>query len=137
MADKIGNKPIVFFDGVCNLCNSIVQFIIRHDKKERFLFVSLQSEKSKEILSNFNFTQSDIETIILLEENKLYFVSTAALKIVRHLNFLCSLLYIFIIIPKPLRNYVYRIIAKNRYKWFGKKDSCMVPSHELKNRIID
>ncbi|OGU13855.1 MAG: thiol-disulfide oxidoreductase [Ignavibacteria bacterium GWB2_35_12] len=137
MADNIGNKPIVFFDGVCNLCNSIVQFIIRHDKKERFLFASLQSEKSKEILSNFNFTQSDIETIILLEENKLYFVSTAALKIVRHLNFLCSLLYIFIIIPKPLRNYVYRIIAKNRYKWFGKKDSCMVPSHELKNRFID
>ena len=137
MSINIGNKLIVLFDGVCNLCNSIVQFIIRHDKKERFLFASLQSEKSKEILSNFNFTQSDIETIILLEENKLYFVSTAALKIVRHLNFLCSLLYIFIIIPKPLRNYVYRIIAKNRYKWFGKKDSCMVPSHELKNRFID
>ncbi len=102
MNEEFGNKPIIFFDGICNLCNSIVQFITRHDKKERFLFAFLQSEKTKVILSNFKYTQSKLETIILLEENKLYFLSTAALRIVRGMNFLCSLLFIFIIIPKLL-----------------------------------
>jgi len=137
MNGNSGNKPIVFFDGICNLCNSVVQFIIKHDKKERFLFASLQTENSKDILSNFNFTLSDIDTMILLENNKLYFGPSATLRIVRHLNFIYPLLYIFIIIPKPLRDFVYRIMAKNRYKWFGKKDSCMLPTPELKNRFID
>lgn len=137
MKENSVNKPIIFFDGICNLCNSIVQFIIKHDRKERFLFASLQSEKSKDILSNFNFTLSYIDTMILLENNKLYFGPSATLRIVRHLNSIYPLLYIFVIIPKPLRDYLYKIIAKRRYKWFGKKDSCLVPTQELKNRFID
>lgn len=130
------NKPIIFFDGVCNLCNAVVQFVIKHDKKEIFLFCSAQSEKAKVILGeNLNFTEP--ESIILFEEHELLKGSTAVLRIIKRLNSLFSILYIFIIIPKPVRDFIYRIIAKNRYKLFGKKDSCMMPNQELINRFID
>jgi predicted DCC family thiol-disulfide oxidoreductase YuxK len=129
-------KPVVFFDGVCNLCSSIVQFIIKHDRKEKFLFCALQSEKAKMILNNLNYNISLTDTIVLYEKGMLFTRSTATLKIIRRMKGLYPLLYIFIIIPKPLRNYAYNLIAKKRYKWFGKKDSCMVPIPELQNRFI-
>jgi len=130
-------KPVVFFDGVCNLCSSIIQFIINHDRKERFLFCALQSEKAKMILNNLNHNFSVTDTIVFYEKGMLFTRSTAALKIIRRLSGIYSVLYIFIIIPKPLRNYAYNLIAKKRYKWFGKMDSCMIPSPELQKRFIE
>ncbi|MBI9041394.1 thiol-disulfide oxidoreductase DCC family protein [Lutibacter sp.] len=129
-------KSIIFFDGVCNLCNSSVNFIIKHDKKKHFLFASLQSDAAKEILLQYNSKKIIFDSIILIEANKIYEKSTAALKIAKHLNNGYFLLYIFIVIPVFIRDYVYNYIAKNRYKWYGKKDSCMIPTKELKDRFI-
>ncbi len=130
-------KSIVFFDGVCNLCNAAVNFIIKHDKKKHFLFASLQSDVAKEILLQYNLKKINLESIILLENEKIYLKSTAALKIARKLNHGFFLLYIFMLIPKFIRNYAYDYIAANRYKWYGKKSSCMLPSDNIKNRFLD
>jgi predicted DCC family thiol-disulfide oxidoreductase YuxK len=129
-------KSIIFFDGVCNLCNSSVNFIIKHDKKKHFLFASLQSDAAKEILLQHNSKKITFDSIILIKANKIYEKSTAALKISKHLNNGLFLLYLFIIVPTFIRDYLYNTIAKNRYKWFGKKDSCMIPTKELKHRFI-
>lgn len=137
MEIKEFNTPVVFFDGVCNLCNSTVQFIIRHDRNRIFLFCSLQSKKTEEIFNKLNFNFSKPETIILLDRNKLYSGSTAILKILRKMNCPYQIFFILIIIPKPFREIVYRYIAKRRYKWFGKRENCMLPDDELKNRFID
>jgi len=129
-------QSVILFDGVCNLCNSFVQFVIKHDKNERFKFASLQSGfAEKELADSFIDTQK-MSTVILLENGKLYSRSTAALRILKKLNGLWPLLYVFIIIPAFIRDVVYNLIAKNRYKWFGKKDSCMIPSPELQRRFL-
>lgn len=124
------------FDGVCNLCNSSVQFIIKHDTHKRFVFTSLQSDVSKEILLQFQNEKNDLSSILLVEKGTIYKESTAVLKIFRHLGKGFPILYVFIIIPPFIRNFLYRIIAKNRYKWFGKKEQCMLPSDEFKNRFL-
>jgi predicted DCC family thiol-disulfide oxidoreductase YuxK len=130
------HKATILFDGVCNFCNSSVNFIIKRDKKDYFLFSSLQSEYSQNLLNKNNFPQKDFDSIILIEENKLYQKSTAALKIAKHLNGLWKLFYMFIIIPPFIRDFFYDIIAKNRYKWFGKKDVCMIPDEKTKNKFL-
>ena len=130
-------KPIILFDGVCNLCNSSVQFIIKRDKKEQFLFASLQSDYAKEHLPDELSDSKALQSIVLKEKDEIKTKSTAALTIARHLSGVWPILYAFMIIPKFLRDWVYDIIAKNRYKWFGKKDQCMIPSPELKSRFID
>jgi predicted DCC family thiol-disulfide oxidoreductase YuxK len=130
-------KSIIFFDGVCNLCNSSVNFIIKHDKKKQFLFASLQSDAAKEILLQYNSKKINLDSIVLLDNGKLYEKSTAALRISKHLNNGLFLLYIFIIIPTFIRDYLYNYIAKNRYKWYGKKDSCMIPTKDLKSRFLE
>jgi predicted DCC family thiol-disulfide oxidoreductase YuxK len=130
-------KSIIFFDGVCNLCNSSVNFIIKHDEKKQFLFASLQSDAAKEILLQYNSKKINLDSIVLLDNGKLYEKSTAALRISKHLNNGLFLLYIFIIIPTFIRDYLYNYIAKNRYKWYGKKDSCMIPTKDLKSRFLE
>ena len=130
-------KSIILFDGVCNLCNSSVNFIIKHDKKERFLFASLQSDAAKEILLQFPSKKIIMGSLFLIENNKIYNKSTAVLKILRNLNGGVRFLYIFIIIPKFLRDSLYDYFAENRYKWYGKKENCMVPSPKLKKRFLD
>ena len=130
-------KSIIFFDGVCNLCNSSVNFIIKHDKKKQFLFASLQSDAAKEILLQYNSKKINLDSIVLLDNGKLFEKSTAALRISKHLNNGLFLLYIFIIIPTFIRDYLYNYIAKNRYKWYGKKDSCMIPTKDLKSRFLE
>ena len=130
-------KSIIFFDGVCNLCNSSVNFIIKHDKKKQFLFASLQSDAAKEILLQYNSKKINLDSIVLLDNGKLFEKSTAALRISKHLNNGLFLLYIFIIIPTFIRDYLYDYIAKNRYKWYGKKDSCMIPTKDLKSRFLE
>ena len=134
---NLENKSIILFDGVCNLCNNSVQFIIKRDKKQRFLFSSLQSDAAQDILLQFQLKNSDFDSIIFIENGKVYQKSTAILKISKYLSGIWKLSYGFIIIPKFIRDTVYTFIAKNRYKWFGKRDVCMIPSKGLKLRFLD
>lgn len=134
---NLENKSIILFDGVCNLCNNSIQFIIKRDKKQRFLYASLQSDAAQSILLQFQLKNSDFDSIILIENGKVYQKSTAILKITKHLNSVWKLSYGLIIIPKFIRDFIYTIIAKNRYKWFGKREVCMIPTEELKMRFLD
>ncbi len=128
-------QPVIFFDGVCNLCNGAVQFTIERDQKNIFRFASLQSEYAKTELAPFNINHEDLDSFILLENERVYKQSTAALRVAKKLNGLWPLLYGFIIIPRFIRDAVYNYIAKNRYKWFGKQESCWIPTSELKNKF--
>lgn len=130
------DKSIILFDGVCNLCNSSVQFIIKHDKSNHFLFTSLQSDAGQQILLQNNLENLNFKTILLLENGKIYDKSTAILRINKKLNGLYPMLYGFIIIPKFIRDAIYNFISKNRYKWFGKQESCMIPTRELKAKFL-
>jgi len=132
----MSNSKLILFDGVCNLCNGFVQFVIKNDKQKLFKFGSLQSENSKSILLNLGVEQN-LKTVILIDDGVAYFKSDAALQIMKQLQFPFKILYIFIIVPRFIRNWVYDFIAKYRYKFFGKKDTCMVPTQELKERFID
>jgi predicted DCC family thiol-disulfide oxidoreductase YuxK len=129
-------NPILFFDGVCNLCNTSVQFIIKRDKKKVFLFASLQSDVAKNILLHKKY-KINMDTIVLFYKDKIYTKSDAALLIFRLLGFPYNILFPLIIIPRIIRNFVYDLIAKNRYKWFGKKDFCMIPKQKYLERFID
>ena len=124
---------LILFDGVCNLCNASIRFIIRHDAKERFLFAPLQSELAENIMDEK--TTGKESSIIYIEKGKSYRESTAALRITRLLRFPVNLLYAFIIFPPFIRDPVYRFIARNRYRWFGKQDQCMIPSKDLSHRF--
>lgn len=130
-------KKIILFDGICNFCNANVLTIIKHDKKNVFLFTSLQSEVGKQIIGHFKIDTTKVDSIILVEsESQFAIKSVAALKILNHFNGLWKLIQIFWIIPTFIRNSVYNYIAKNRYKWFGKKDECMIPTDEIKSKFI-
>jgi predicted DCC family thiol-disulfide oxidoreductase YuxK len=134
---NLKNKKIILFDGVCNLCNSSVHFIIKKDKKKQFLFTSLQSDAARDILLQFQLKNSELDSILLIENGQVYQKSDAILKIVKHLNGIWKISYGFIILPKFIRDYVYIIIAKNRYRWFGKREVCMIPTKELEMRFLD
>lgn len=128
---------IILFDGVCNFCNSSVNKIIKHDKKNRFKFAALQSEIGKKLLQKHSIDSTKIDSIILIENDVAFIKSSAILKISKHLNGIYPLAYGFIIIPTFLRDAVYDFIARNRYKWWGKKDSCMIPTQEVKSKFIE
>lgn len=134
--NNFNNKSIILFDGICNLCNSSVNFIIKNDSKKHFLFASLQSDAAKEILLHFPSNNLNLNSILLIENGNIYEKSTAALKVSRYLNGGYKVLYAFIIIPKFIRDLVYNLIAKNRYKWFGKKDNCMIPNEIIKDQFL-
>ncbi|WP_316845980.1 DUF393 domain-containing protein [Pedobacter psychrodurus] len=129
-------QPLIFFDGICNLCNASVQFVIEHDMKNQFHFTALQGDYAKEILPKFNADPKQLNTILLLEEDKLYTKSSAALRIAKKLNGLIPVLSVFLIVPKFIRDWFYDIIAKNRYRWWGKEESCWLPTPELKSKFI-
>ena len=131
------NESIIIFDGVCNFCNGVVNFILVRDKKDIFRFAANQSEAAKQILLKNNIPlETEISTVFLFENGKLYQKSTAALRIARKLPFAWNLCYIGIIIPAFLRNVIYDFIAKNRYKWFGKKETCRVPSPAERGKFL-
>ena len=135
---NIEGKKIILFDGVCNLCNGAVNFIIKRDKNDVFRYASLQSEIGKKLASEIGVDTSKLDTILLIEPSVAYYhKSTAALHIAKQLSGGYPLLSVFLIFPKILRNWVYDIIAKNRYKWFGKRDNCVIPTPELKALFID
>lgn len=127
---------IVLFDGVCNLCNNSVQFIIKRDPKDRFRFAALQEEAGLALVSQYQIDTSKVDSIVLIDNGKAYVKSTAALRIAKNLKGPWPLLYAFIIIPNFMRNWGYDFIAKNRYKWYGKKDACMIPTPELKSKFL-
>lgn len=130
------NQPLLFFDGVCNLCNSSVQTIIKKDPHQKFKFASIQSDAAKEILLQFDNFNSDIDSIILINKNKIYYKSSAILRVCEILGGVYSFLIIFWLVPKPIRDWMYDFVAKNRYRWFGKRESCMLPSDDLKERFL-
>ena len=132
----MNNKPIILFDGVCNLCNTSVQFVIKHDKRAFFTFASLQGETGQRLLKKYGLTAEDLNSFVLIINNKALTRSAAALTVARNLGGIIKLLYGFMIIPAFIRDGMYNIIAKNRYKWFGKRDSCMIPSPELSSRFL-
>lgn len=129
-------QPIILFDGLCNLCDGAVQFVIKHDGDKKFLFASLQSENGQKLLEQSNLPLENFNSFVLLQNNKVYSRSTAALIVAKQLNGAIKFLYLFIIVPAFIRDFVYNWISKRRYKWFGKKDDCMIPSPELKARFL-
>ena len=126
----------VLFDGVCNLCSSSVQFILKRDKKNQFLFGSLQGEYGQEVLRKYQLPATSLHSFILLEGDKLYTHSSGALRMLKHLGGGWQLLYACIIVPKFIRDGVYNWIARNRYKWFGKKEVCWVPKPEWRGKFL-
>ncbi len=127
---------LVLFDGVCNLCNQSVDFIIRRDPKAKFKFASLQSDLGQSLLQKHGLPSDYKQSVLLLEKDKLYEKSSAALRIARELKGGWPLLYGFIVIPKFIRNFVYNLIARNRYRLFGKKDTCRIPTPEERDRLL-
>lgn len=130
------SKFIILFDGVCNLCNSSVNFIIERDGKNKFKFAALQSYFGLDTLKKLNLPSENLKTLILIEEDKYYTKTTAALRIAKHLRGLWKLFYVFIIVPPIIRNIFYYILAKYRYKWFGKRETCRVPTEEEKEKFL-
>ena len=131
------NHHIILFDGVCNFCNFWVNFIIDRDKDDIFKFAVLQSEVGQKLLNIFNLKTEDFDTFVLIDGEIYFTKSTAALKIARKLNYPVKVLYYFIFIPKFLRDLIYSLIAMNRYKIFGKRDICRLPSENEKEKFLD
>ena len=135
--EKQEGQAVIMFDGVCNLCNASVNFVIDRDSDRYFRYAPLQSDAGQRFLKKHGKSVSDFDSVILDEGDRFFTQSTAALRIARKLDGAWPLLYGFIIIPPFLRNLVYNIIARNRYKWFGRKDECRIPTPELKSLFLD
>lgn len=129
-------KYIILFDGVCSFCNLVVDFIIRHDKKNKFRFTPLQSKQSYEILKNLKLPSQNLDTFILVTDNQLFFKSTAAIKVFKILGGFWSLFAIINITPAFIRDYFYDLIAKNRYKIFGKRKTVRVPNENEEDKFL-
>ena len=133
-----GGKHIILFDGICNFCNDSIRFVMKRDKNDLYRYASLQSELGKQMTAERGIDTSKVDSIILVAPGEAYFLkSDAALQISKNLNGLYPLLSMFLIIPKGIRNYVYDTIARNRYKWFGKKDECPIPSADERSKFLD
>lgn len=136
MNDNFKNKTILLFDGYCNLCNSSVKFILKHEKKTDLYFTSLQSEIGIQILKHYSLNPNEINSLVLIENNKAFIKSSGALRVLKYLKGLYPLGFGMIIVPKFIRNIIYDFISKNRYKWYGKMDSCLIPDKELAKRFL-
>lgn len=130
------SHPVVLFDGVCNLCNGSVQFILKRDPQGRFRFASLQSEPGRRLMTEHGLDPDALSSVVVVEEGRVWKESSAALRIARHLPGAWKLLGIFTLVPRPLRDAAYRLIARNRYRWFGKMETCWLPTPELKGRFL-
>ncbi len=130
-------RPIILFDGVCNFCNSAVNFVIKRDTNSTIKFATLQSEVAHKLLAASELPSNDLASFIFIDNNKIYTRSTAALRVCHYLKNLWPLMYGFIIVPKFIRDAVYNWISKNRYQWFGKKEECMIPTAGIKARFLN
>lgn len=128
--------PVILFDGVCNFCNSAVNFTIKRDKKNKIRFAPLQSIVGKQLVQQYGLPADDLRSFIFIENNIVYTRSAAALRVCKYLSGLWPLCYGLIIVPAFIRNGIYDWIAKNRYKWFGEKEECMIPSPEVKAKFL-
>ena len=133
---EIKNNHIIIFDGVCNFCNGAVNFILKRDKHNRFMFTPMQSNFAKTLIEEFQKEKVDLDTIILIKNNIVFVRSEAALEIVKDLSGLWFLFGVFKIIPVFIRDYFYKAFARNRYKIFGKRETCMVPTKEFQTRFM-
>ena len=131
------NQPLVLFDGVCNFCNFWIQFALKRDKHSRLKFGSLQGETAQRVLPHYNIDPTVLTSVIFIEGGIAYRESTAALKVCRHLDGGWKLLYVLIIIPAFIRDGIYKWIGRNRYKWFGKQESCMLPTAKQRSRFVE
>lgn len=129
-------NPLVLFDGVCNLCSRSVQTILRHDRKARFRFASLQSPLGEKLRDDLGIDREKVDSVILVEGGRWYKESDAALRIAHGLGGAWRALGVFRLVPRPLRDAAYRLIARNRYRWFGKTETCWVPTPELRGRFL-
>ena len=129
--------PVILFDGVCNFCNYWVNFAIKKDRKNKLRFTPLQGETAKQLLLQHNINPTLLSSVIFIDNGKAYTQSSAAIRICKHLNGGWKLFYALIIIPKFIRDFFYNVIARNRYRWFGKKETCMIPTPELRERFLD
>ena len=127
---------ILLFDGVCNLCNGLVRFIIKRDRTGKFKFASLQSDAGQQWLERFGLKKNVFESFVLIQGHKYYLKSKAVLEMFRELGGIWSAFYVFILVPGPVRDFIYNLIAKSRYKIFGKRGECMMPTPELKGRFL-
>lgn len=134
--NRTKDKKIILFDGVCNLCNGAVTFIIKRDDEDIFRYAALQSDVGKKLTEKQGIDTDQVDSIVLIDGERHYIKSSAALHIARHLSGGYPLLYGFMVLPTAIRNGVYDWIARNRYRWFGKKDQCMVPTPELKAKFL-
>ncbi len=136
MNEALQHKTILLFDGYCNFCSNTVQFILKHEKNQDLFFASLQSEAGIELLKKYNIDPATTDSLVFIENDTASVRSSAALKVAKRLKGLYPALYAFMIVPAFLRNVVYDFIARNRYKWFGKSDSCMLPDPSVKKRFL-
>jgi predicted DCC family thiol-disulfide oxidoreductase YuxK len=135
-AETYPEALIVLFDGVCNLCNSAVAFVIRNDPKRRFRFAALQSPVGQALLERYGLPTETLNSFVLIEGEHVFTKSTAALRSARRLGYLWPLAFVFILVPRPLRDFCYDLVAKNRYRMFGKRESCMMPTPDLNARFL-
>lgn len=129
--------PVVLFDGVCNLCQGSVQWILKRDRAGRFRFASLQSDIAQQLLENFGYSKENFDSVVLIQNGKIFTKSDAALRIAQGLGGLWPLLSLFRVVPKFFRNAVYNWIARNRYSWFGKTQECWLPTPQWRNRFLE
>jgi predicted DCC family thiol-disulfide oxidoreductase YuxK len=127
---------VVVFDGVCNLCSRSVQFILKHEAEPRFRFAPVQSPAGSQLLRDAGFDSADVKTFVLLSHGTVYTRSSAALRIAKSLKGPWKLLRVAWLVPRPIRDWMYDLVARNRYRWFGKTDTCMVPTPELRERFL-
>ena len=131
------NEPhILLFDGVCNLCIGVVNFIIKRDTIGKFKFAALQSESGQELLKKFGLSADDFDSFVFIRGEQYFIKSTAGLNVLKELGGVWKLFYAFIIIPRPLRDFIYGIVSKTRYRIFGKRDTCIIPTPEIKRRFL-
>jgi len=128
---------VILFDGVCNLCNGFVQFVIARDPAAHFRFAPLQSESAQRLLGATQMPVTLPDSVVLVENGRVWTESAAALRVLRQLTFPWPLMAVCVLVPPPLRNWVYRLVARNRYRWFGRRDVCMMPTPELRQRFLD
>ena len=130
-------QPVILFDGVCNFCNSAVNFVIKRDKNSALKFTTLQSNIAHQMLAHQNIPTNDLSSFVFIENEKIHTRSTAALRVCKYLTGLWPLMYGFIIVPKFIRDGIYNWVAKNRYRWFGKTKECMIPTPEIKAKFLN
>ena len=132
----MNENAIILFDGVCNFCNAAINFVLKQDKKGVFRFAPLQSEAGQRLLKQYNLSTAEFDSFVLIDDGKIYKKSSASLRVMNKLPWYWKEAQLLRLIPTPFRDAIYDFIAKNRYKWFGKKEQCMIPTPEMRNRFL-